>query len=205
MYGTSSNDLFGWSVSISSDNQFVAVGAPGLEGSLESGYAKVFSFVEDAWRVYAEPLSMGVPGDRFGFSLSLASNETLRLAIGAPGMSQNGEGSGLASLYENVGGGWQRSVDDVVGGSWGENLGYAVSMTPDASRMVVGVPNKKLDGVPVGQVQVVDVNTGSLIAAGDMYGRNGEKFGVSVSVAYGGELVFGGSSVANLVRVYAEL
>ena len=209
MFGTSSNDLFGWSVSSSPNGQFVAVGAPRLEGSLESGYVKVF-YYEDAsnsWELYGETITNEMPGDRFGFSVSLAGNETLaRIAVGAPGMSANGEGSGMASVYDNVeGNGWFHHLgDDVLGFDFGDNLGYSVSMTPDGTRMVIGVPNKQLDEVPVGQVQVVDVNTGSMVAAGDMYGRDGEKFGVSVSVSYQGELVFGGASMANLVRVYGD-
>lgn len=206
MYGTSSNDLFGWSVSFLPNAQFVAVGAPGLEGSLASGYAKIFSFEENAWEIYGERMSMGVAGDRFGFSVSLAGDATLqRVAIGAPGMSINGEGSGMASVYENNGNGWWRYGDDLLGDNWGENLGYAVTMTPDATRMVVGVPNKKLDGVHVGQVQVVDVKSDNIASAGDIYGRDGEKFGVSVSVSYEGKLVCGGASSANLVRVYGDI
>ena len=209
MFGTSSNDLFGWSVSSSPNGQFVAVGAPRLEGSLESGYVKVF-YYEDAsnsWELYGETITNEMPGDRFGFSVSLAGNETLaRIAVGAPGMSANGEGSGMASVYDNVeGNGWFHHLgDDVLGFDFGDNLGYSVSMTPDGTRMVIGVPNKQLDKVPVGQVQVVDVTTGSMISAGDLYGRDGEKFGVSVSVSYQGELVFGGASMANLVRVYGD-
>ena len=119
--GTSSNDLFGWSVvSFMPDAtaQFVAVGAPRLEGSLDSGYVKVFSFEGGDWKVYGEPLSLGVPSDRFGFSVALAGDDTLqRVAIGAPGMNENGEGSGMASVYVNDGNGWQRSADDLVGDS----------------------------------------------------------------------------------------
>merc|ERR1712194_660254 len=131
-FGTSSNDLFGWSVSFSPDAKLVAVGAPKSEDELDSGYVQVFKFEADTWR-----------GDGFGFSVSLAGDDTLqRIAIGAPGMSENGEGSGMASVYENAGNGWLRSGDDLFGSGWGESLGYAVSMTPDAMRMVVGVPNK---------------------------------------------------------------
>jgi len=203
MNGTSSDDLFGWSVSFSPDAQTVAVGAPRLEGTMDSGYVKVFSFEENSWNLFGEPMSMGVAGDRFGFSVSLAGNSVVhRVAVGAPGSNVNGEGTGMASLFENVGNGWQRSVDDLLGDGWGENLGYAVSMTPDATRMVVGVPNKKLEGVPVGQVQVLDVGSGNLVSAGEMYGRDGEKFGVSVSVSSEGKFVYGGASSANLVRVY---
>ena len=83
---------------------------------------------------------------------------------------------------------------------------FAVSLTPDdASRMVVEVPNKKLDGLPVGQVHVLDVQPGRLQPAGDVYGRDGEKFGVSVTVSYEGKLVYGGATEANLVRVYGEM
>ena len=208
MAGTSSNNLFGWSVSFLPDARLVAVGAPGLEGSSDSGYVKVFSFPTDRWQLYGNTMSLGVGGDRFGFSVSLAGDYNLpRVAIGAPGVSINGEGSGLASVFELelYGKGWQRSGDNLLGEGWGENLGYAVSLTPDASRMVVGVPNKKLDGLPVGQVQVLDVQPGRLQPAGDVYGRDGEKFGVSVTVSYEGKLVYGGATEANLVRVYGEM
>jgi len=204
MSGTSSNDLFGWSVSFSPNAQFVAVGAPRLEESLDSGYVKVFSNETNAWDMYGESMRIGVPGDRFGFSVSLAGDNTFqRIVIGAPGMNENGAGSGLASVYENGGNNWQHSGDDLLGDGWGENFGYAVSMTPDATRFVVGVPNKKLDGVHVGQVQVVDVKSGELVSAGEIYGRDGEKFGVSVSSM--GTLVYGGASGANLVRIYGDI
>mmetsp|Transcript_18531 Transcript_18531/g.29976 ORF Transcript_18531/g.29976 Transcript_18531/m.29976 type:complete len:600 (+) Transcript_18531:43-1842(+) len=204
MSGTSSNDLFGWSVSFSPNAQLVAVGAPRLEESSDSGYVKVFSFETNAWDMYGESMRIGVPGDRFGFSVSLAGDNTFqRIVIGAPGMNENGEGSGLASVYENGGNNWQRSGDDLFGDGWGENFGYAVSITPDGTRFVVGVPNKKLDGVPVGQVKVVDVKSGELVSAGEIYGRDGEKFGVSVSSM--GTLVYGGASGANLVRIYGDI
>merc|ERR1711957_324442 len=206
MFGTSSNDLFGWSVSFSSNSNIVAVGAPKLEGILDSGYVKIFKFEDDAWRVDGETISIGVTGDRFGFSVSLAGDDTFqRIAIGAPGMSENGEGSGFASVYENAGNGWLRSGSDLFGNGWGENLGYAVSLTPDAMRMVVGVPNKRLDGIPVGQVQVVDAESGNILSAGKMYGRDGERVGVSVCISFDGNLVYGGASAANLVRAYGYI
>ena len=203
IYGESSNDLFGWSVSLSADSRFVASGAPRLEGSSESGYVKVFVYDSDSWKLYGESMSDGVPGDRFGFSVSLGGGEDFRrVAIGAPGNNENGEGSGFACIYENGGSGWMQSGHDLLGDDWGDNLGYAVSMTPAADRMIVGVPNKKRDGLPVGQVKVIDVKNGTLTTVVEMYGRDGEKFGVSVSISHHGRLVFGGATAANLVRVY---
>jgi hypothetical protein len=208
MVGTSNNDLFGWSVShLPNSLGMVAVGAPRLDGSLDSGSVRVFSYDTNGWSIIGEPMSLGIPGDRFGFSISLAGDDTLqRIAIGSPGMDHNGAGSGMACIYENNNGVWQRIGDDLVGDGWGENLGYAVSMTPDGTRAAVGVPNKKLDGLSVGQVQVVDVSTsGNLRSAGHIYGRDSDMFGVSVAASYDGKLVYGGASAANLVRIYGDI
>ncbi len=207
MYGKSSNELFGWSVSFSPTAPFVAVGAPLLEGSSGSGYVKVYAFQENDWQEYGDQMMLGVAGDRFGFSVSLAGDYTYqRVAIGAPGMSINGEGSGLVSVYESDGpGGWQRSGDDLLGDSLGENLGYAVSMTSDGSRVIVGVPTKMVDGVSVGQVQVVDISYDGLVSAGAISGREGDNFGASVSVSHDGRLVYGGSPKTNLIRAFGEI
>jgi hypothetical protein len=205
IYGASSNDLFGWSVSFSPNAQFVAVGSPMLEGSLGSGYVKVFSLEGSTWLEHGEPMSMGVPGDRFGFSVSLAGDDTLqRVSIGAPGVSENGEGSGLVAVYENDGNGWQRFGDDLLGDGSGDNFGHSVTMTPDAARLLVGVPNNKLEGVRVGQVRVFDVFSDSIESAGDIYGLVGENFGISVSLSYRGMFAFVGASNHNSVRVYAD-
>lgn len=205
MSGDSANNLFGWSVSLTADSQLVAVGAPRLEGSSDSGYAQMYSLVSKSWTPYGARLGLGVPGDRFGFSVSSSGGHdgiAYRIAIGAPGMNTNGDGSGLASVYEYSENGWAQTGDDLVGQGGGDNLGYAVSLTKDGSRLVVGIPNKKLDGISVGQLQVANVNSGSITKAGDVYGLEGEQFGVSVSISNEGKLIFGGAPEANLVRAY---
>lgn len=207
MLGGSSNELFGWAVSISPNAPFVAVGAPLLEGSSGSGYAKVFIFQENEWQLYGEQMMLGGAGDRFGFSVSLAGDYNYqRIAIGAPGMAGNGEGSGLVSVYESDGSGsWQRSGDDLLGIGVGENFGFAVAMTSDATRMTVGVPNKKVEGVTVGEVHVVDITSDGLVSAGVISGRDGENFGASVSISHDGMLVYGGSPKTNLIRAFGEM
>lgn len=207
MLGGSSKELFGWSVSFSPTAPFVAVGAPLLEGSSGSGYVKVYAFQDNDWQAYGEQMMLGVSGDRFGFSVSLAGdNSYQRVAIGAPGMSMNGEGSGLVSVYESDGvGGWQRTGDDLLGDGMGDNLGYAVAMTSDGNRMSVGVPNMKIEGATVGQVKVVDISSDGLVSTGAISGSDGENFGASVSVSSDGRLIFGGSPKTNLSRVYGDL
>ena len=209
MRGVLEESLFGWSVSLSPGGMFLAVGAPEMsESSLNGGFVKVFSFEADGsdWQGYGDPISNGVPGDRFGFSVSIAGDETLqRVAIGAPGNSANVQGSGLASVYEHSGNGWSNAVDDLIGESQDENLGYAVSLTPSANRLVVGVPKKQISGEIVGQVKVFNVGYGILTPDGEKYGQSGEKFGVSVAISNNGKRFFGGATDANLVRAYENI
>mmetsp|Transcript_23834 Transcript_23834/g.40642 ORF Transcript_23834/g.40642 Transcript_23834/m.40642 type:complete len:889 (+) Transcript_23834:3-2669(+) len=211
MRGVLEESLFGWSVSLSPEGMFLAVGAPEMsdDKSRNGGFVKVFSSKAadgSDWQDYGDPISNGVRGDRFGFSVSIAGDETLqRVAIGAPGNTADVEGSGLASVYEHSGNGWSNAGDDLLGESQGENLGYAVSLTPSANRLVVGVPKKQMDGEIVGQVQVFNVGDGTLTPAGDKFGLYGEKFGVSVAISNNGKRFFGGATDANLVRVYEDI
>lgn len=209
MRGVVEESLFGWSVSLSPGGMFLAVGAPKMsESSLDGGFVKVFSFEAadgSVWQDYGDLITNGVPGDRFGFSVSIAGDATLQhVAVGAPGYSAIVEGGGLASLYENSGNGWSNAGDDLISDIDGENLGYAVSLTPSANRLVVGVPKKQFNGEIVGQVQVFNVDYGFLTPAGEKYGLSGEKFGVSVAISNNGKRFFGGATDANLVRAYED-
>ncbi len=208
MRGDVEQSLFGWSVSLSPGGTFLAVGAPmSSDGTLDGGFVRIFTENQGSdWTLYGDPITKGVPGDRFGFSVSMAGDETLqRIAIGAPGSSGNGDESGMSSVYEHSGNGWSSAGDDLLGESEGENLGYAVSLTPDANRLVVGVPKKQLDYKTVGQVQVYNVKTEALTPAGGKYGLDGEKFGVSVAISNNGKRFFGGATEANVVRVYEDI
>ena len=208
MRGVVEQSLFGWSVSLSPSGAFLAVGAPmSSDGTLEGGFVRIFTEnLGGEWTLYGDPITKGVPGDRFGFSVSMAGDKTLqRIAIGAPGSSGNGDDSGMASVYEHSGNGWSSAGDDLLGESVGENLGYAVSLTPDANRLVIGVPKKERDYKIVGQVQVYNVETEALTPAGGKYGLDGEKFGVSVAISNNGKRFFGGATEANVVRVYEDI
>jgi len=203
--GMISNDLLGWSVSFSPNSMLLAVGAPGEDSVTRGGYVRVCSYETNQWSNYGEMISAGLPGDRFGFSVQLGGNETIyRLAIGAPGTnSVNGDGSGYAGIYEQNKNAWL-PVGDGISGDWGENLGYDVSLTPNADRMIVGVPNKLLNGLPAGEIQVLDLIDGSLKQTAQIIGDS-QDFGVSVAISYDGRLVYGGAALGDLVRVFGEL
>lgn len=203
--GELSDDLFGWSVSWSPDAKLLAIGAPGKEDTSSSGYVKIFSYESDQWNLYGRLIFNDVPGDRFGFSVFLAGTSTkYRVAIGAPGTtSERGESSGYACIFEYDSDGWL-PVGNGISGGWGEHLGYAVALTPDAERMLVGVPNKLSNGLPSGQLQIFDVREGSLVSTGEIHGNEGEDFGISVAISYDGRIVYGGATAGNLVRVFEK-
>jgi len=85
----------GYSVSLSPDGQFVALGSPGDESI--QGRVFVYHWNGDVWD-YTQPIVSDTPMDDFGFSVSLSLNAT-RIAIGRPSESR-GVGHGLVSVYE---------------------------------------------------------------------------------------------------------
>ena len=204
--GSASNSLLGWSVSWSPDATLLAVGSPGEDSITSSGYVEVYTYDANQWRGFGEAISNAIAGDRFGFSVHLGGLDGIHwLAIGAPGTtSASGEGNGYAGLYKFDKTKWLQVGNGFLGG-WGENLGYAVSLTPDASRMVLGVPNKLINGLQSGQIQIVDIENESPVLSADINGDAGGDFGVSVSVSYDGRMIFGGMPGGNLVRVFGEL
>jgi hypothetical protein len=204
--GDLASDLFGWSVSWSPDANLLAVGAPGEDDGTRSGYVKVYAHRSNQWTSMGGSISNDLPGDRFGFSLYLGSNDSrYRVAVGAPGTaSANGKDSGYAGVYEYDGSSWLPVGNGVLGG-WGEQLGYAVSLAPNAERMIVGVPNQLSNGLPAGQIQVFDVTGESLVLNGEFVGNAREDLGVSGTISYDGKIIFGGTTAGNSIRAWGEL
>lgn len=200
------HDLFGWSLSWSPDSMLLAIGAPGEDSLTSSGFVKVYSYQANTWIELGDIISTDVSGDLFGFSVHIGGNSSMyRMAIGAPGTAgANGEGSGYAGIYEYKDDSWLQLGSGVLGG-WGENLGYAVSLTPDSSRMLVGVPNKLTNGLPSGELLVIDVESGSVVSTSELSGNAGEDLGVSVATSFDGRILYGGATSGNLVRVFGEL
>jgi len=204
--GDGKEDFFGWSVSLSRDGTRLAVGAP-KDGSLleESGYARIYEYIENAgiWNQISEAFSRGVPGDQFGFSVSLAEDGK-RVAIGAYRASGNGEGSGLACVYEESESNfWQSLGADLYGASEGDNFGFAVSLSSDGSRLAVGAPKRKNnEGNHTGEVIVHEIQAGSWVASNGIVGVDGGQLGFSVALSGDGRVVGTGDARSSLVRAY---
>jgi WD40 repeat protein len=92
--GDTGGDTLGWSVSLSTGGNLVAVGAPAfLLGGV--GYVRLFEYVEGDW----QPLDLelvGEPGEALGFSVSV-SDDGGTVVFSAP---FHGDGAGVVRVYQ---------------------------------------------------------------------------------------------------------
>jgi hypothetical protein len=89
---TAALDVFGLSVSLTSDGGMLAVGALSDQDDVEAGAAYVFENSGGTWNqvAYMKP-SNPMPGEEFGYSVALSS-DGLTLACGAPGDTSGSTG-----------------------------------------------------------------------------------------------------------------
>ena len=95
-------DQSGYSVSLSSDGETVAIGAPGNDGNgTQSGHVRVYNFNGTSWIQVGADIEGEAAGDESGRfrSLSLSSDGST-VAIGAQQNDGNGSSSGHVRVYE---------------------------------------------------------------------------------------------------------
>jgi hypothetical protein len=129
--GESVNDLSGFSVSMSTDGNRVAIGAPVNDDHGEdSGHVRVYTWTGAVW---TQQLGDDIDGesvnDRSGFSVSMSTDGN-RVAIGAPGNDDHGEDSGHVRVYSH------KSVMNAGhGDAWfdpnTDGQGFLISVFPD--------------------------------------------------------------------------
>jgi hypothetical protein len=96
--GEAAGDGAGRSVSLSSDGNTVAVGAPYSIIGSNSGHARVYRLVGSSWTQLGQDIDGEAAGDWSGYSVSLSSDGNT-VAVGAP-YSIIGSNSGHARVYE---------------------------------------------------------------------------------------------------------
>lgn len=132
LYGANMYDKFGDAVALSEDGGRLVVGAPGFS----EGYVMVFDYSQkdNDWKQIGSRVTGNIPGDRYGFSVSISSDGT-RLAIGAFG---GGPGSipGYVVLYEFVASDWFKIGGNINGNQPGDRFGFRVQISPDKNRVI---------------------------------------------------------------------
>ncbi|MFC1695816.1 WD40 repeat domain-containing protein [Pseudomonadota bacterium] len=129
---------FGRRVSLSSDGDRLAVGAPYSNSNGNwSGQVRVYEWSGADWIQVGDYIDGEAADDISGQAVSLSSDGT-RLAIGAQNNDGNGDRSGHVRVFEWSETTWVQIGDDINGEASGDRFGSPISMSSDGTRVASG-------------------------------------------------------------------
>eukprot|EP00956_Cyclotella_meneghiniana_P005877 scaffold7706_cov41-Cyclotella_meneghiniana.AAC.1 len=192
--GVGTGDQFGKSVSLSSDGNVLAIGAPYNDANaFNSGHVRVFKFdTTNSWTQVGQDIYGRASLDYFGFSVSLSSDGNV-LAIGADGNDQNGISSGHVRVFKlDTTNSWTQVGEDIVGEAASDYSGRSVSLSSDGNVLAIGADGNDQNGISSGHVRVFKLDTtNSWTQVGeDINGEaSGDASGRSVSLSSDGNVL----------------
>jgi Flp pilus assembly pilin Flp len=211
--GEASDDLSGFSVSLSSDGSIVAIGAFGNDGNgSESGHVRVFNNIGGVWTQIGSDIDGEASGDQSGRSVSLSSDGSI-VAIGAIGDFGNVGiiSSGQVRIYQNISDVWIQIGSDIDGEAVGDQSGRFVSLSSDGSIVAIGADRNDGNGNESGHVSIYQYISEEWIQIGsDIDGEAAyDSSGLSVSLSSDGSIVAigafandGNGDASGHVRIY---
>ena len=201
--GEAEFDESGSSVSLSSDGNVVAIGAPSNDGNgTDSGQVRVFSFNGTNWIQIGNDIDGEAAFDGSGSSVSLSSDGSI-VAIGAKWNSGNGSSSGHVRIYRNESGVWIQIGDDIDGEEEFDQLGSSVNLSSDGSIVAIIAPSSNNNIQNLGRVRIYKNESGVWTKIGDdidneaLYDNeigSGSETGSSLSLSSDGSIVAIGAS-----------
>ena len=147
--GELQGNKFGFSISLSSKGDMIAVGCIGcgMNKVENAGFCSVYSYSHHGldWNKVGSIMSGNLTDERNGYSLSLTSDGSRITCCGA-NSSIAGERSGVARIYDYDGKDWHQ-VDNDFSLSEGAAFGSSVSMSDDGIFVAVGAPEFTAFGI----------------------------------------------------------
>ena len=132
--GEFGGDQSGYSVSLSSDGNTVAIGAPYNDGNgSNSGHVRIYKNINGTWTKQGSDINGEFGGDQSGYSVSLSSDGNT-VAIGA---DVNGSSSGHVRIYKNISGTWTKQGSDIDGEAAYNRSGQSVSLSIDGNTVAI--------------------------------------------------------------------
>jgi hypothetical protein len=157
--GEDNFDKSGWSVSLSSDGNIIAIGArsnsPGTPLYI-SGHVRVFENQSGIWTQIGQDIDGDAEADRFGTAISLSSNGNL-LTIGAHKNDTNGIDSGQIKIFYFNNLDWIQVGQDILGEVPQFGLGFSIDMTSDGNSIITGGPSYNGNGYNAGLARVYSI------------------------------------------------
>ena len=152
--GEAANDQSGHSVSMSSDGNTVAIGAPYNDGAAgNAGHVRVYEWSGTAWTQKGADINGEATNDQSGSSVSLSSDGNT-VAIGAPFNGGAGAEAGQTRVYQWSGTSWAQKGTDIDGETADDQSGYAVSISSDGNTVAIGAPYSDETATDAGHVRV---------------------------------------------------
>lgn len=119
----------GYSVAISPNNAYLAVGAP------YDNMGSVFIYINDnGWKLQKKVTGNPNSYAQFGRSLSFSQNGMV-LAVGAP---NDNEGSGLTYIFTVISGDWELQTSILGSSEYSSYQGISVSLSANGTTLIVG-------------------------------------------------------------------
>ena len=149
--GEATADYSGYSVSLNSAGNRVAIGAYMNDGTVShGGHVRIYEYSGSSWSQLGSDIDGEATSDESGWSVSLNSDGD-RVAIGAWRNDGTGNAAGHVRIYEYSGGSWSQLGSDIDGEAANDESGYSVSLNSDGDRVAIGaiyngVGNSTLSG-----------------------------------------------------------
>ena len=192
--GEAASDFSGWSSSLSSNGNRVAIGALNNGGK---GHARIFELVSGVWTQLGSDIDGEAAGDSFGRSLSLSADGS-RVAIGALGNDGTGGAAGHVRVFELSTGTWNQVGIDLDGEAAGDQSGTAVALSGDGNWVAIGAPFNDGFGGDSGHVRVYEWVVNAWVQRGaDINGLNPvDKSGNAVALSADGSWLAIGANLS---------
>ena len=140
MYGEDIKDFYGASVSLSSDGQFLAIGALGTDENGEnSGSAFIYQLVGNTWQQIGNEITGQSADEAMGRSIHL-SDDGLTVAIASSLNGLTGLNNGIVRVYCLMNGDtWRQKGFNLVEDAGGDHIsGASLSLSADGNVVAVG-------------------------------------------------------------------
>lgn len=199
-------------ISLSSDGNIIAIGAPlhsGENGDF-SGYVRVFKNENGDWTQLGTDINGLDTFDQFGIALTLSQDGTI-LAIGAPYHDENGDNSGQVQVYQFENENWVQIGENINGENTKDQSGTAISISQDNTTIAISANFNDENGNNAGHVRVYKNIENNWVKTGqDIDGENANDLsGTAISlsndgtkIAVGAPFNHGSEINSGHIRVY---
>ena len=162
--GEAADDRSGYSVSMNSAGDRVAIGAHQNDGTAtNAGHVRIYEYSSGSWSKLGSDIDGEAADDYSGMSVSMNSAGD-RVAIGAYGKTMALQpDAGHVRIYEYSSGSWSQVQNDIDGEAANDYSGYSVSMNSSGDRVAIGAYYNDGTASDAGHVRIYDLKPGAPI------------------------------------------